>query len=147
MENADIKQVVIDLFAGADERNWQKVENTFAAEVLLDYTSMNGGQPAELTPKQIVDAWAGFLPGFDKTHHQLSGLEITENGTTATAHYFARAAHLIGQEEWIVEGNYETVLENTSGSWKISKHKLMLAGQFGNTGLPAKAAERVKQLQ
>jgi hypothetical protein len=42
MEHTVIKQRVLDLFNGADERNWGKVKMAFADNVLLDYSSLSG---------------------------------------------------------------------------------------------------------
>ena len=145
MEVEKIIQSIADLFAGADERNWQKVRSVMANTVLLDYTSMAGGNPATLTPQQITDAWAAFLPGFDKTHHQLSGFEVDVKGDMATAHYAGKADHLIGEETWTVEGTYDTGLQKDNGQWLIVSHKLNFIKQSGNTNLPAQATQIIKQ--
>ena len=55
-----IQEVVTAIFVSSDERNWAAVENAFAPKVLLDYTSMAGGDPATLTPRQIT-----FYPDFN----------------------------------------------------------------------------------
>jgi hypothetical protein len=144
MEQEIIIEIITNLFAGADERDWQKVESTMAQTVLLDYTSMAGGEPTQLTPVQITNAWAAFLPGFDHTHHQLSGFEVKENNGTANAHYFGKAEHFIGNGVWIVEGSYDTELQKINSDWKITKHKLNFSGQSGNTNLPAVATEKMK---
>ena len=81
-----IASTITRLFAGVDKRDWRQVESTMDDKVLLDYTSMAGGTPAWLTPRQITDAWAAFLPGFDRTHHQLSDFEINETKDSSTAH-------------------------------------------------------------
>src|ERR1700722_1656848 len=86
------------LLAGADKRDWRQVESTMDDKVLLDYTSMAGGTPTWLTPRQITDAWAAFLPGFERTNHQLSGFEIKEGPDSSTVHYQGKAEHFIGKE-------------------------------------------------
>src|SRR5579871_3408482 len=96
----NIASTITRLFAGADKRDWPDVENTMDDKVLLDYTSMSGGSPAWLTPRQITDAWAAFLPGFDRTNHQLSDFEINEGRDSSTAHYKGKAEHFIGKEIW-----------------------------------------------
>ncbi len=63
LEKEKIIQTISSIFIGADERNWQKVQIAMAKNVLLDYTSMVGGNPATQKPQQITDAWAAFLPG------------------------------------------------------------------------------------
>ena len=145
MEVEKIIQSIADLFAGADERNWQKVQSVMANSVLLDYTSMAGGNPAIMTPQQVTGAWAAFLPGFDKTYHQLSGFEVKVNGDTATAHYAGKADHFIGKETWTVEGTYDTELQKDNSRWLIIKHKLNFTKQSGNTNLPGQATQIINQ--
>lgn len=79
MEKFDIMETINSLFVGADERDWEMVEKAFAGSVMLDYTSMAGGEPAVMSAKQIIEAWKGLLPGFDKTHHQTGNFIISEN--------------------------------------------------------------------
>jgi fermentation-respiration switch protein FrsA (DUF1100 family) len=145
MENDMVIQSIKNLFAGADERNWQKVQSVMAKTVLLDYTSMTGGSPSIQAPEQITDAWAAFLPGFDKTHHQLSGFEIKLNGNTANVHYTGKAEHLIGNEVWTVEGNYDTELRKENSNWLVTKHKFNFTRQSGNTNLPGMATKIIQQ--
>lgn len=147
MNDQQIIQTVKNLFSGTDEQNWNKVINTMAENVLLDYTSMAGGSPASLTPKQIVAAWAGLLPGFDKTHHQLSNFKLTTEGNHAKVHYVGKADHYLNNVCWTVEGSYDTVLEKQSGTWKITKQRFNLSNQTGDTSLPEKAMNIVKNRQ
>lgn len=141
MENKKIIKTVTDIFTGADERNWQKIKNVMAANVLLDYKSMTGENPVTQTPKQITEAWAAFLPGFDKTHHQLSDFRVTVKNNVANVNYFGKADHYLGKEIWTVEGTYNTELEKQNNNWLITKQKFNLTKQSGNTNLPAKATQ------
>jgi SnoaL-like domain len=145
MENAEVLLPVITIFNGADEHDWIKVENAMAPKVLLDYTSFSGGDPANLTPKQITESWAGFLPGFDKTHHQLSNFNSIIKNETATVTYTGKADHYINNEVWTVEGTYESELNKVNGNWLVSTLKFNFAAQSGNLDLPAKAIERMKK--
>ena len=140
-----IIETVTRLFAGADERDWGKVKNTFAENVELDYSSMTGN-PASVVPSEgIITSWRGFLPGFDKTHHQLADFYVMQNGSAALVHYYGKADHFIGDDLWIVEGTYDTELIETDGKWVITKHKLNLIKQDGNMALPVQAAARVSE--
>lgn len=141
MEKELIIQTVISLFSGADERNWVKVRNAIADTVLIDYTSLAGSSPSTQTSKQVADAWAAFLPGFDSTCHHLSNFTVKQNGYHAIVYYTGKADHFIGNQTWTVEGTYETELIEKDSHWKIVKHKFNLVKQSGNTGLPAKAVE------
>ncbi|SFW85770.1 nuclear transport factor 2 family protein [Chitinophaga sancti] len=143
MEQAII-QAITTLFAGADERNWRKVKEVMGETVLLDYSSMNGNAASSLTPLQIAGSWAAFLPGFDKTHHQLSDFKVAKNDTVATVNFSGKATHWIGNDSWVVEGTYDVKLLLQNDQWLIAVMKFNFEKQSGHTGLPALATERAK---
>lgn len=144
-KNTGIVQQIKKLFAGADDRNWQKVMSVMNDKVLLDYSSMNGNPAAMLTPQEITDTWAAFLPGFNKTHHSLWGFEVKAEEATAYAHFTGRAEHWLGNECWIVEGTYDVVLSLINSQWLMRDIKFNFIKQTGNTGLPVLATERLKK--
>lgn len=144
MEEQKIKETISAIFSGADERDWQKVQGVLAEKVWIDYTSLNGGQPLLQTPEEVTSAWAAFLPGFDKTHHQVSGFEITTKGNEASAHYNGKADHYLDSEVWTGEGTFDTELQKQNNQWLVTKHTFNLSKQSGNTELPKKAMEVVK---
>ncbi len=145
MENIEIIQAITAIFNGADEHNWSKIENVMLPNVLLDYTSFFGGEPSIQTPKQITNSWAGFLPGFDKTNHNLFDFKVTIDNDIATVINAIKGDHFIDNENWIVEGTYENELVKTNGKWLVSKLKFNFASQSGNLTLLAKATERIKK--
>lgn len=147
MEGQKIIQAVTDLFTGADERDWQKVRSVMADNVLLDYQSMTGIEPGMQTPVEITDAWASFLPGFDKTEHQLSEFRVRLHGNEADVHYVGKADHFLEGEQWTISGSYETKLEKQNGVWLITYLKLDYDKQTGNTGLPSRAKQRLAAQQ
>jgi hypothetical protein len=51
MDKLQAIETVNKLFIGVDERNWELVSNVFADKVLLDYTSMAGGERCLLRSK------------------------------------------------------------------------------------------------
>ena len=147
MEGQKIIQAVTDLFTGADERDWQKVRSVMADNVLLDYQSMTGIEPGVQTPEQIIDASASFLPGFDKTDHQLSEFRVRLHGHEADVHYVGKADHFLDGELWTISGSYETKLEKQDGTWLIVYLKLDYDKQTGNTGLPTRAKQKLAAQQ
>ncbi|WP_118974282.1 nuclear transport factor 2 family protein [Taibaiella koreensis] len=144
MEQEKITQTVSNLFDGTDRHNWTMVENAMAENIVLDFSSMTGESASTKTATQIVENWAAFLPGFDKTHHQLSNFEVRQHGNIATAHYSGKADHYIGPDVWTVEGTYDTELSKTNNDWLITKHTFNFTRQTGNINLPAKALEIMK---
>jgi len=144
MEKDLLMQTITAIFHGADQHDWPAVENALADQVWLDYTSLAGGQPSRLTNKQIADAWASFLPGFDKTHHQLSHFEVDLGGSPAKARFSGKADHFIGAASWTVEGSYDAEAIQQNGRWRVTKLVLHLVNQSGDLSLPAKAGEVMK---
>ena len=144
-----MEQKIIDIistvFSSVDERNWKKIQSVMADKVLLDYTSLNGGEPEKQTPEEITIAWAAMLPGFDKTHHQVSNFKIDTNGDTTLVHYNGKGDHFLGEEVWTAEGTFDTELEKEDDEWLITKHKFNVEKQSGNTELPKKAKQIVKR--
>ncbi|AYD48338.1 nuclear transport factor 2 family protein [Arachidicoccus soli] len=144
MENKIIQQIK-NLFAGADERNWQKVESTLNEEVLLDYSSMTGIAANNLSPKDIATAWRAFLPGFDRTNHILSDFNVKITGNEATAQYTGEADHFLSQEIWVVKGTYNTKLKLVNTNWLITELRFLITDQSGNTDLPALATRKMQK--
>jgi hypothetical protein len=138
----NIKKSVLDIFEGADERNWTRVRDAMAEKVLLDYTSMTGGQPALLSPDDITNAWADFLPGFDKTHHKLTNFKIDKKDGLTIATFDGKANHFIDGKVWTVEGDYFVEIQEDN---KVSLLKFNFKSQSGDTALPQRATEKLQK--
>lgn len=147
MEGSKIIQAVNNLFKSVDDRDWEYMQTLFADNVLLDYTSMVGGEPAVQTPLEIKEAWASFMPGFDSTQHHISEFRVKLHGHEADVHYIGNADHFIGDEVWTISGSYDTKLEKIDGNWLITYLKLNYDKQSGNLYLPKRARERLSKLQ
>lgn len=142
------QEVVVGLFTATDERNWDQVESSFNAQVTLDYSSMNGNPASKLTPRQIVDAWKGILPGFESTHHQIGNIMTSITGDKAHVFCYGTASHYLpgdGGNLWTVVGTYDfELIKNQAGMWKIDTMKFNFKFQSGNTLLPQKAIDKLK---
>ena len=143
MESKEIIQQIELFFAATDARNWDHVEKSMDEQVLLDYSSMNGNPPAMLRALDIVTAWSAFLPGFDRTHHQLSDFIVKKAANTATAHFDGHANHYLDGDVWTVRGSYDIKLRLVNNRWLVTEFKFNFASQSGNTELPKFAAQRI----
>ena len=147
-ERQAVKDVVTRIFVGTDEGNWQMVEEAFASKVLLDYTSLAGGEPTALTPREITDSWKTVLPGFQFTQHTISNFQIAINGNEATVNHYGNAQHYLDvddeEDTWTVIGTYEHHLVRTQQGWKTDRMKFNLKYMDGNMDLPRIAQEKVK---
>ena len=137
-----IQKIITTLFVSTDQRAWTAVEACFAEEVLLDYTSMAGGSPARLSPREITESWKSIMPGFEATHHQLGNFMITVNGDKAKAFCYGTATHYLPDAHgnvWTVAGTYSFELVRKDSQWKITSMQFNFKYQDGNTALPEKA--------
>ena len=73
----EISRSITDIAAGADRHDWSRVRAAFADTVTTDYSSLWGGDAITQPTDALVGAWAGFLPGFDSTHHMVTNHTIT----------------------------------------------------------------------
>lgn len=141
----EIKETVLKVFIYTDERKWDDLQNVFAEKVLLDYSSFSGNEANELSPKQIIDAWSGFLSLFTSTHHQVSNFLIEEKGNNATVFCYGTATHYFPNESgnniWTVVGTYDFDLEKNDSGWRVKKMKYNFKYQDGNTDLPKSVQE------
>jgi hypothetical protein len=128
----------------ADQREWDALKEVFADSVVLDYTSLNGGEPAVLSPEQIADGWAGVLGGFNATQHLVANHLVTIDGTSAvcTASFQAthRLANPFGAPLWTLGGTFRFDLIRTGTGWRISGVVMTATWADGNKELLELAA-------
>ena len=142
-EDQQIANTIARYFAAVDQQDWNGAKALMTNPFHLDYSSFGGGDPADLDPTDILSSWAGFLPGFDHTHHQLGNLDIEFFGDIARVSCNVAASHVIDDRVWTVIGTYNNSLIREDGSWKLSSSQLLFKYQTGDTNLPAEAQQRM----
>lgn len=140
---AGITRTLTDIAAGADRHDWDRVRAAFAETVTTDYSSLWGGEPVSQAAEDLVAAWAGFLPGFDSTHHMVANHTITsESDTEATAEADFIATHRFDDALWVPGGRYSYELVNNGDRWVVKSLKMTALCETGDRNLAAKAGER-----
>ncbi len=71
-DEAAIHTIVESVANLADRGNFESLEKLYAEEVEVDYTSAFGGEVELKSPQGLMSLWASSLPGFERTHHQIS---------------------------------------------------------------------------
>jgi hypothetical protein len=74
---AMIKTTLEAMAVLADQNRFTALEEVFADQVTVDYTSLFGGDASPIGVKKLMAQWASFLPGFEVTRHNLSNIEVT----------------------------------------------------------------------
>ncbi|MDK4717297.1 nuclear transport factor 2 family protein [Rhizobium sp. CNPSo 4039] len=141
-----IIDVITDIAAGADRHQWDRVRSAFADEVVLDYTSLWGGEPSTLSGDEVVASWSGFLPGFDRTLHLVTNHTIVANeDDRAIAEADFQATHRIGNAMWQLMGHYRYELSRVGGTWKVTSLTMTYTHETGDRGLVEQAGRRQKR--
>ncbi len=140
---AQIKTLVSSIPLAVDRAAYDLAETAFAAEVVIDYTSLWGGEPATMTPAALIDAWRGIVPGFDVTWHELGDVTVEVHGSTATATAFVDGRHWIGEDLWRPVGYYHWDVALKGGEWRVTRMKFEMTDEIGDRALAEKAMKRV----
>lgn len=145
-DQAEITRSIIDVAAGADRHDWNRVRSAFAETVTTDYTSLWGGDPVTQPADELVARWAGFLPGFDITHHMVTNYTISSvEGAEATAEADFTATHRIDDRLWVLGGRYTYELERNEDRWLIASMTVTALWETGDRGLVTVAGERAAE--
>lgn len=124
-----------------DQREWDHVAALLAEPILVDYTSVNGGEPRNYTPTELTDGLASLLGQLDATQHVQSGHLVTIEGASAvcTANVlgFHKLSNPLGSPMRSIGGTYRFELNRTAGVWKIHSWTFTVSWADGNHGIMA----------
>jgi hypothetical protein len=135
-----VEDAVVRMFVATDERDWPTVESCFTEPFTLDMTSMVGGSPVSMTPRQVAAAWADGFETLDHVHHQVGNLRTSVAGDRARVRCYGvafhhRAAIAAADKTRTFVGSYDLELARESGRWRISKLEFVLKFIDGNREL------------
>jgi hypothetical protein len=155
--------VLTRLLHAVDGLDWAGVRDALAGEVLVDYTSLSGGEPETLSADDLVARWRGLLPGFDATqhltgpvlvtndggpgvradthvigYHRLDGADHAQTKQAQTKQAQTKKAQTKQAQTWAVHGHYTARLV----AGKITELTLTVFFVDGNLDLPRLATER-----
>lgn len=136
----DVEDVVVRLFVATDRRDWASVEACLADMVLLDMTSVVGGEPAHLNASEVVAVWTKGLEPIDHVHHQVGNFQIDVDQDRASAFCYGIAFHYREKisspsKSRTFVGSYDVHLARTEGKWRIELFRFNLKFIEGNRDL------------
>ena len=128
----------------ADQRDWDALRDVFAEEVRLDYTSLQGGEPATVSRDQLVESWAGLLGKLQATQHLVTNHLVTVADDTASCTASFHATHFLpnahGDPIWTLGGSYRFELVRQGPTWRINALTMTATWASGNQQIMALAA-------
>lgn len=141
---AQIRTLVASIPLAVDRAAYDLAEAAFAEEIVIDYTSLWGGEPATMTPAALMEAWRGIVPGFDATWHELGPVQVIVTGDTAAATAFVDGRHWIGDQLWRPVGTYHWDVALIEDEWRVTRMEFDMTQEIGDRALAAEAMERAK---
>jgi hypothetical protein len=136
-DRLDVVDVCTRMCWHTDKREWDRLRtDVFTGKVLVDYTSLNGGAPTELTAEELIAAWRGLLADLTATQHLLTNHLVRIEGDTALATADFQATHLLpnalGGPLWTLGGHYRFTLRRTTAGWRIDGLTMTAVWAEGN---------------
>jgi fermentation-respiration switch protein FrsA (DUF1100 family) len=146
-DEAQVVSVVSSIPLAVDLARYELAEAAFAPQVVVDYTSLWGGEASTMTPAELMTAWRGIVPGFTATLHELGPVRASVSGDRATASAFVDGRHWIGNRLWRPVGHYHWELARLDGQWKVTRMVFAMTQEMGDRALAQEAMARAKTPQ
>ncbi len=129
----------------ADQRRWEDLHDIFTDTVTVDYTSLTGGEPADIPAADLINGWKAGLDGLDATQHHISNHLVTLDGddtATVTAQFIAthRYPNPHGEPLWTLGGHYLFTLHRADDGWRIAELTMTATWASGNQHIMTLAA-------
>jgi 3-phenylpropionate/cinnamic acid dioxygenase small subunit len=135
-ERKEVEDQVLRLGRMLDDQDWDGLAELFDDNVRTDYTSLFGGDPGEVTAKELLAGWRGDLTSLDYAQHVIIGplAEVDGDRATATANVqiFAKRADSFGSSLWNCGGRYELAMRRAGERWLITSFTLRAFWTDGN---------------
>ncbi|KAF7785550.1 hypothetical protein PRUB_a4235 [Pseudoalteromonas rubra] len=146
VDEAKIRSQIHSFSVFADQGAFDYLGRVFAPQLTVDYSDLFGTEVQRIERRVLLQQWAGFLPGFDATLHELSNLVVTVTGDKAVARAEFIARHWLGETGfWSVSGDYEFGLIKAEHHWQISSIRLIRKAEQGSRDILATAPQHARQ--
>ncbi len=143
-------QVVNRLSFSVDTRDWVALRDCLADRLHTDYTSLVGGEPAEVAADDLVAGWRGAIEPLHGIQHCLGSHLVAVDGETAVCTAQGIVTHCFRDGDpntsdlWTCAGHYRYALKRSSqesdGAWRVHAAKFTLTWETGDRGVMERAA-------
>ena len=130
-DEAIVTSIVEGVGTLADLGDFEALQDLYAHEVLLDYSSLNGQEATLISSQALMTQWASVLPGFDATKHNVSNIDVQFDRDLANVTANVVADHYVNDLFWQVSGKYRYQLAKQNDQWEIVKHTFILKDEKG----------------
>jgi hypothetical protein len=145
LEKEAVISTINRLFRSVDEKDWEGAEACLAPQVLLDVTSLAGGEPETQASAAIVAGWRETLSPLEAVHHQAGNYEVDVHGEEAGASCYGIAYHFLPNDTGLntrtFVGTYDIRLRKHGGSWRVDQFRYDLKFMDGNLDLEGREGD------
>lgn len=139
LEKDRIIDTINRLFICTDLRDWTGVRSVLADSVLMDMTSLIGGEPTRMTAEEVTAGWEEGLRPVEAVHHQAGNYRVQLDGSEAIGFCYGTASHYrktrSGKNTRVFVGSYDFHLRQAAGQWRIDSFRFNLKYLDGNPSL------------
>jgi hypothetical protein len=136
LDERDIIRVVDDIAVAVDQKDWARARAHFTDQIRVDFTSLAGGQPAEIAADDLIAGWKRSLFADKRSLHMHGNHRVTVNGNSAEIYLHGYAYNHLssrtGADLWEVWGNYQHKLTRTAQGWKVNSFSFNMTYSSGN---------------
>ncbi len=118
----------------ADLRDWPRCRSQFADQVVVDYSSLMGGQGETVSADALIERWRAFFNAtFALTQHLITNHAVEFNQDTAIciSQFVAHHVCLGKDARWTIAGLYTHKLSNSGGRWLVTDMTMMRSWEDG----------------
>ncbi|GAA2003723.1 nuclear transport factor 2 family protein [Catenulispora subtropica] len=136
VDKAAVTDVVHAVFDQVDRKDWDAVRPLFAEEVLADFTSLAGGDPARIPSEALVQGWITGLHPKKQSFHSISNVTVTLDGDRAVAdtkgYAYNRLDADLGGGLWEVWGTYRLAMRRSATGWRVDEFTFVALNTRGD---------------
>ena len=142
VDRAEMIRLADAIDAAVDAKDWTTARTMFTDEIMVDFTSLIGGEPATISADTLISGWAANLTEEKESFHLRGNHRITFEGSDAAvmqSHGYAwnrietgALPENGGEALWEVWGTYEHGFERTAQGWRVNAMKFTATAERGN---------------
>jgi hypothetical protein len=119
-----IMNVIDGIDNAVDAKDWTRARSFFTEIIYVDFSSLGGGNPAEMPADNLIDGWQRNLYAGKQSFHLRGNHMININGEAATDYSKAYAINSIDEGPvtgiWEIWANYSYTLVRADDDWKVT---------------------------
>jgi hypothetical protein len=142
-DQAELTRIPAEIEIAVDRKDWPRARSFFTDQITVDFTSLVGGEPANIPADGLISGWAGNLKGNKQSLHMRGTPLIDIKGDTATVYsngyaYNKMPGAMDGSGDlWEVWGSYTHEFQRTEAGWKVTSFTFNMTHEKGSMWVKA----------